>query len=356
MLSKLISLWDKILPVLAIIAYALGFAEGSITLQFIVGFLLIGSVLSAVHHSEEIAHRVGEPFGTIILAVSITIIEVALIISLMLAGGEKAAYLARDTVFAAVMIILNAIIGICILIGTYKHFEQTFQKKSVNTALVSLVAILILTLVLPNFTSSAMPSRFSAPQLFFVAFACLVIYSTFLYVQTIRHRNYFLAEIKVEKEATHGPKYRLLVNLVFLVISLTIVVLLAKSLSPTIEARIIEADLPQSLVGIIIATVVLLPEALAAIKAAYKNDIQTSLNLSFGSALAAIGLTIPSVAIVGTYFNIDITLGLDNKSMILLGLSIFTVMLSLSKGKTNIVYGVVLIVNFIAYLITTIFP
>lgn len=353
---KLLKHWSKIIPLLAIIAYLSGLAKEVGWLQFIPGILLIGAVLSAVHHSEEIAHRVGEPFGTIILAISITIIEVALIISLMLAGGDKALYLARDTVFAAVMIILNAIIGVCILIGTLKHFEQAFQKKSVNTALVSLVAILVLTLVLPNFTTGGVASRYTSPQLFFVAFACIVIYASFLYVQTVRHKNYFVNDNTSAEEDTHKIEHNIFLSLFFLVISLSIVVLLAKSLSPTIEKLVIEANLPQALVGIIIATVVLLPEAIAAIKSAYKNDIQTSLNLSFGSALAAIGLTIPSVAIVSTVFEIDMVLGLDSKSMVLLGLSVFTVMLSLSKGKTNIVYGVILIINFAAYIFTTIFP
>jgi len=353
---KLLKHWSKIIPLLAVIAYILGFAKMGGFAQFTLGILLIGAVLSAVHHSEEIAHRVGEPFGTIILAISITIIEVALIISLMLAGGDKALYLARDTVFAAVMIILNAIIGVCILIGTLKHFEQTFQKKSVNTSLVSLVAILVLTLVLPNFTTGGVAARYTTPQLFFVAFACVIIYASFLYVQTVRHKNYFINDNASAKIDTHTTEHNIFLSLFFLVISLAIVVLLAKSLSPIIEKLVIEANLPQALVGIIIATVVLLPEAIAAIKSAYKNDIQTSLNLSFGSALAAIGLTIPSVAIVSTVFEIDMILGLDSKSMVLLGLSVFTVMLSLSKGKTNIVYGLILIINFAAYIFTTIFP
>ncbi len=347
--------WHKVVPLLALIVYLFGLQKGHPALQVLVGLLLIGSILAAVHNSEIIAHQVGEPFGTIILAIAITIIEVALIVSLMMAGGEKAAFLARDTVFSAVMIILNAIIGSCIVVGTLKHFEQTFQEKSVNTALVSLIAILTLSLILPNFTNQSVGAM--ANLLVFVAFASLVIYAAFLFVQTVRHRNYFLPEEQVADTQPHHKAaldWQMIFSVGNLLLSLVVVVLLAKSLSPKIEALVIGAGLPQALVGVVIATVVLLPESIAAIRAANRNDIQTSLNLSFGSALAAIGLTIPAVVVVGNMVDVNVVLGLDITSIILLGLSIATVMLSLSKGKTNIVYGVILLVNFVAFLFVTI--
>ncbi len=347
--------WSIVVPMLAIIAYAVGLFQLNIFGQFVVVGLLIGSILAAVVHAEIIAHKVGEPFGTIILAISVTVIEVSLIVSLMLAGGDKAAYLARDTVFAAAMILLTTIIGLCILIGSYKHFEQAFEKKSVNTALVSLVVILVLSLVLPNFLGNPDKADFSNPQLIFVSIICLVIYATFIYIQTIRHRNYFLSNQTINHENSQEKK-PIYLNLAFLLVSLVIVVLLAKTISPTIEKIIINAGLPQSLLGIIIASVILLPEAIAAVKAAHKNDIQTSLNLSLGSALAAIGLTIPTVAFVSIAFDIDIVLGLDNITTLLLGLSVFTVMLSLSKGRTNIIYGVILIALFATYIFTIIYP
>lgn len=351
---KYISYWDRVIPILAIIVYASGIFNSNIFSQLLVVALLIGSILSAVHHSELIAHKVGEPFGTIILAVSITIIEVALIISLMLAGGEKAMFLARDTVFAAVMILLTLIIGICILIGSFRHFEQKFDQKSVNTTLVSLVAILVLTLVLPNFTKGGTYLSFSQPQLILISVSCIVIYAAFIYIQTVKHRNYFMAD-KLAKD-NKKKNSNLILSLLFLIVSLIITVLLAKTISPVIENFIIDANLPHSLLGIIIALVILLPEGIAATKAAYKNDIQSSLNLSLGSALAAIGLTIPSVAFVSTVFNIDIALGLNSISMVLLGLTIFTVMLSLSKGRTNILYGIILILLFVIYVFTIIYP
>lgn len=348
--------WTLLLPMLAWITYFFNFSDINGFTQLVSGVLLGASVLAAVHYSESIAHRIGEPYGTIVLAVSITVIEVALVISLMMSGGEKAMYLARDTVFASVMLLFNAILGICLLVGSSKYFEQYFQNKSVNTSLVSLVAILVLTLVLPNFTTSIGDPRYSKPQLIFVAFACIVIYGTFMVVQTIRHRNYFISENNVSTAKEGHHHFGIIVSLVLLITCLTIVVLLAKSLSPIIEGMVIEANLPQALVGIVIAAVVLLPEGIAAVKAAIRNDIQTSLNLSLGSALAAIGLTIPSVAVISSVYDLDIVLGLGRKEMVLLALSVFTVMLSLSKGKTNILYGVVLIVISMAFIFTTIFP
>jgi len=353
--------WSILLPVAAWLAYFLGWTDGSWLLQLTTGALLIGAVLAGVHHSEVIAMRVGEPFGTILLAVAITVIEVALIIALMMSGGEKALYLARDTVFSAVMLILNAIIGICILVGSAKHFEQSFQKESVNTALVSLIAILVLTLILPNYTTSVSGPQYSEAQLIFIAFACLAIYGTFLLVQTVRHKNYFLNYTEGEEvTGVHvesiPSNIKVTLSFIFLLISLGGVVLLAKAFSPTIEQAVMDAGLPSSLVGVLIAAVVLLPEGMAAIIAARKNNLQVSLNLALGSALASIGLTIPSVVFVSRLFGLNIVLGLDTKSMILLGLSVFTVMLSLSKGKTNILYGVVLLVNLVAYVFTVIFP
>lgn len=347
--------WTHVFPVLAWIYFFSGFTADESWYNIIGGLLLIISVLSAVHHAEVVAHKVGEPFGTIILALAITIIEVALIISLMIAGGESAIALARDTVFAAIMLILNGIIGACLLVGSVKFHEQFFARTSANTALISLVAILVLTMVLPNYTTSEAGAAFNKPQLIFISIACLIIYGTFLMIQTVRHRNYFLAE--GDEETAAPPSHtKTVVSFVYLLICLGIVVLLAKSLSPQIESIVQDIGAPKSLVGVIIAAVVLLPEGMAAIKAARRNRIQTSLNLSLGSALASIGLTIPCVSVVCLIYDMPLVLGLDIKAMILLSLSVFIVMLSLSRGKTNVLYGVVLLVNLAAYIFTIIVP
>lgn len=348
-------IWSLLLPLAAWAVYFVGL--NSTMLQLAGGALLIGSVLSAVHHAEVVAHKVGEPFGTIILALAITIIEVALIVSLMVAGGENTAYLARDTVFAAIMLILNGILGGCLMIGGLRHHEQFFSKKSASTALVTLVVILTITLVLPNFTTSTVPGTYSSSQLVFVAIASLVLYLSFILMQTVRHRDYFLADDDNPSHHAEPPTNKVaLISLLFLIICLGIVVLLAKALSPAIEAMVVGAGAPLALVGVIIAAVVLLPEGLAALTAAHRNRLQTSVNLALGSALASIGLTIPAVVIVCLIYDINMVLGLDWKSMVLLSLSSFVAMLSLNHGKTNMLYGIVLLVILATYVFTVIVP
>lgn len=355
---RLLFQWTIIIPILAWVLFFSGLIYDSSFFQLVASVLLIFSVMAAVHHSEIIAERVGEPYGTIILAIAITVIEVSIIISLMVTEGEEAASLARDTVYSATMLILNGIVGLCLLIGSLKHYEQNFSKPSVTIALVSLISIVVFTLVFPTFTESVSGSYYSTPQLVFASIACLVIYACFLFAQTSRHRQYFLTVGDDEEETVPIviSNREFFTSLLFLVVCLGIVVLLAKTLSPTIESIIVGYHLPKTLVGVIIAAIILLPEGIAAINAARNNKLQTSINLSLGSALASIGLTIPSVAIVCIFYNMRIILGLDIKSIILLGLSVFTVMLSLSSGKTNIVYGVVLLVNLFAFIFLMIYP
>lgn len=352
--------WTVIIPILSWILLFSGLITDSTTFQILAGILLIGSVMSAVHHSEIIAEKVGEPYGTIILAISITVIEVSIIVSLMMTEGESAASLARDTVYAATMLILNGIIGLCLLIGGIKHYEQNFSAPSVTIGLISLVSIVVFTLVFPTFTESVKGSYYSMPQLIFASIACIVIYSSFLIAQTRKYRQYFLTIDADENEDAAVPipisKNVFYLSLVFLLVSLGIVVLLAKKLTPTIEEIITGFNLPKALVGVIIAAIILLPEAIAAIIAAKNNRLQTSLNLSLGSALASIGLTIPSVAVVCIMMDMPIILGLDIKSIVLLALSVFTVMLSLGSGKTNVVYGVVLLMNLFAFIFLMIYP
>lgn len=350
--------WTVIVPVISVIFYFMGILGNSNLTNIAGALLLFGSVLAAVHHAEVVAHKVGEPYGTIILAICITILEVGLIISFMLSGGEGAMTYARDTVFAAVMLILNGILGICILVGSVKYKEQFFMRSSATTYLVSLVAILVLTLILPNYTSSVRGPFYTEAQLVFVSLACLVIYATFLMVQTVRHRNYFI--VADESHTTHeaGPptKAQTLMSLLLLIVCLAVVIFMAKGLSPVIEDFVEGIGAPRALVGVIIATVVLLPEGLAAIRAARNNQIQSSINLGLGSALASVGLTVPAVSVVCIIYDIPFVLGLSIKSIILLALSVFIVMLSLSRGKTNVLYGTVLLVNLAAYIFTVIFP
>lgn len=328
---------------------------------------LIGAVLAAVHHAEVVAHKLGEPFGTLLLAVSITIIEVALILALMLTGGPKTAALARDTVFAAVMIIVSGIVGLCLLIGGVLYKEQTFKLHGANAALTTLAAIVVLTLILPNYTLTAIGPMYSASQLAFIAIVSLVLYGTFVFVQVIRHRNYFLDAQDSDDDSDDDTQVAAILlpttntsvaylSAVLLLICLGAVVLLAKSLAPDIEALVTAIGAPNQLVGVIIASIVLLPEGLAAVRAARKNLFQTSLNLALGSALASIGLTIPAVAILSLITGWTLTLGIDMKSAVLLLLALFVSSLSLVTGRTNVLQGVILLVIFAVYLFTTVIP
>lgn len=360
MLKKLqLPLWTMIIPLISWAAY-FGLSlnlGGFYIIALIAG--LIGSVLAAVHHAEVVAHRVGEPYGTLLLALAITIIEVALIVSLMLTGGPETSELARDTVLAAVMIILTGIIGICLLVGGIKFKEQVFGLHGVSAALVTLTSILVLTLILPNYTTSKPGPFYSPIQLIFVAVISLVLYGTFVMVQAVRHRDFFLPPDGDSDEDSHAAppsKQTAITSGVLLLACLAIVVLLAKSLAPDIESAIVHFGAPKSLVGVIIAGVVLLPEGLAAYRAAKKNRLQTSLNLALGSALASIGLTIPAVAIVAMTTGMTVTLGIDMKATVLLLLAQFTIMLSFATGRTNLLQGVVLLVLFATYLFTIIMP
>jgi Ca2+:H+ antiporter len=351
--------WTLIAPTLGLLAVLFGLAKmGAIGTAAAI-IVLIGSVLAAVHHAEVIAHKVGEPFGTLVLAiaVAVTVIEVSLIVSLMLADAGDATTLARDTVFAAIMIILNFIIGICLLAGAVRHFEQRFTLKGMSAALGVLAAMTVLSLILPNYTSSTAGPTYAPSQLMFVAVVSLILYGTFVLVQTVRHRDYFLPT-NDDKDSHAAPPTARATGIAFaaLLVALVSVVLLAKTLSPTIEAAVVGAGLPLTVVGVVIAALVLAPESLAAYKSARRNRLQTSLNLALGSALATIGLTIPSVAIVSLVLGLPLALGIDAKSMTLLALLLFMATLSLGTGRTTVLQGVVHLVIFAAYLFTTVVP
>lgn len=322
---------------------------------------LIGAVLAAVHHAEVLGHKLGEPFGTLLLAVAITVIEVALILSLMLTGGPETAALARDTVFAAVMIIVSGIVGLCLLIGGVLYKEQVFQLHGAIAALTTLAAIVVLTMILPNYTITTLGPVYSNGQLAFIAVVSLILYGTFVFVQVIRHRAYFLDAAENEEDSKALSAHDTLINSPILItclllVCLVAVVLLAKSLAPRIEALVASIGAPHRLVGVIIAGIVLLPEGLAAVSAARNNMFQTSLNLALGSAIASIGLTIPAVAVLSLIMGWTLILGIDMKSTILLLLALFVSSLSLATGRTNVLQGVILLVIFAVYLFTTVIP
>lgn len=328
--------------------------------SWLIGTVLVGVVIAAVHHAETVAHRVGEPFGTLILAVAVTIIEVGLILSLMLTNREAASTLARDTVFAAAMIILNLLLGLCLVAGSKHQKEARFTRTGATAALSTLATLMVLTLVLPNFTTSVAGPVYSPTQLAFVAAFSLILYLVFVFVQTVGNRDYFLPKGNLAKlPEAHADKPDLRttwISFAMLIVSLGAVILLAKSLSKPLEQTVTNAGAPLSLVGVAIAGIVLLPEGVAAVRAARANRLQTSLNLALGSALATIGLTIPAVTVASFALGLPLALGLDQKSITLLALTLFIASLSLARGRTTLLHGSVHLAIFAAYLLTTIIP
>lgn len=317
--------------------------------------LLLWTVLEAVHHAEVIAHRVGEPFGSLLLALAVTLIEVSLIVSMMMSGGPDAKYLARDAVFSSVMIILNAMIGLSLLVGGIRHKEQTFVMQGVFAALTVLVPMAVFTLIMPNFTYSTEGPDYSKPQLIFVAVVTLFLYVSFMVMQNVRHRAHFIAVGDMEHHERPTPG-QTGVSALLLLLCLGAVVALAESLAPELESALARAALPHSLVGVIIACMTLLPEGLSAYRASQKNRLQKSLNLSLGSALASIGLTIPVIALLSAFTGMPLVLGLDAKFSVLFFLSILVIMMSFATGKTTELHGIVLLVIFVVSLFLLIFP
>lgn len=350
--------WSVALPILAVLAVLA--ADAASPLQALVcAVLLAGAIMAAVYQAEVLAHFLGEPFGTLTLALAVTVIEVALIVSIMIAEGSAAQTLARDTLMAAIMITINGIVGICLLAGGRIHHEQTYTQQGVSAALAMLSTLAVLTLVLPNFTVSAGGPFYAPQQLVFVAAVSVVIYGTFVVAQTIRHRDHFLHHIDEADDHAHEapvPRTKALAAGAMLAVALVGVVLLAKKLSPLIGTAIDAAGAPRALVGVIFASLVLAPEGFAALRAARANRVQNSLNLAIGSALATIGLTLPVVAVVALTFDLDLELGLDMRSTILLALTLLVATLTLSRGRTTMVQGIVHLTIFATWLFTTVFP
>jgi Ca2+:H+ antiporter len=318
--------------------------------------ILLAAVFAAVHHAETIAHRVGQPYGSILLALAVTVIEVSLIVSLLLSAPEGESAVARDTVFAAIMIVLNGILGLCLLIGGIRHHRQTFQPHSATSALGVLATLAVLALVLPNYTL-AVPGPLYAPvQLVFVAVVSLALYGFFLYAQTVRHSDDFidLADTGVPHAAVDPRSFRLAVGL--LPLALLSVVLMAETLAEPLAGGVARAGLPEALVGVAIAITVLLPEGIASVRAAQANRLQTSINLALGSALASLCLTIPTVALISLAMGQDLILGLDAEHIVLLLLSLFMATLSLAMGRTTALQGGIHLVIFGAFLTLSAIP
>jgi Ca2+:H+ antiporter len=357
MVEARIPWWAWTWPLLAwaVLVAAVLLGTGAV-IATIDGIVLIATVFATVYHAEVVAHYTGEPFGTLVLALAVTVIETALIVSVMLSAPAEKAGLARDTVFAAVMIVCNGIVGACLLAGGARHREQTFQLQGASAALAVLAALTILTLVLPNTVITPGP-LFSTPQLVFEAIVSLALYGAFIFVQTVRHRDYFLPVGGGEEAHAAPPATRTaLLSAALLVVALVAVVGLAKALTPTVEFGVASLGVPKEVVGIIIAALVLLPEGVAAVRAARADRLQTSLNLALGSALATIGLTIPAVAVVSIVLRQPLELGLSAKEEVLLALTLLLSVITLGTGRTSVLQGVVHLLTFAVFLFFAVTP
>lgn len=349
--------WTSIAPVLAMVVLALSWGRDLGSVHVIaVALVLAVAVLAAVHHAEVVAHRVGEPYGSLVLAVAVTVIEVALIVTLVVAGGPETSTLARDTVFAAVMITCNGILGLSLLVGALRHDLTVFNAEGTGAALATVATLATLSLVLPTFTTSRPGPEFSPAQLTFAAAAALALYVMFVLTQTGRHRDFFLpvaadGSLLAEDEHVSPPSNgAALRSVALLLVALVAVVGLAKVESPSIEEGVAALGFPQSFVGVVIALLVLLPETLAAAKAARRGRVQTSLNLALGSAMASIGLTIPVIAVATIWLDGPLLLGLGSTQLVLLAITVVVGVLTVVPGRATRLQGWVHLVLLAAFL------
>lgn len=360
--------WTSVVPVVAVVVLALTWGRSfagaaGATVVIGVAIVLCAAVLAAVHHAEVVAHRVGEPYGSLLLAVAVTVIEVGLIITLMVAGGDGAPTLARDTVFAAVMITTNGIVGLSLLSGARHHGIPVFNAEGTGAALATVVTLATLCLVLPTFTTSRPGPQFSPTQLAFAAVVSLALYLVFVLTQTVRHRDFFLPvaadgsdDLDGDSHADPPSNRTATTSLVLLLASLVAVVGLAKVESPVIEKAVEQAGFPPSSVGVVIALLVLAPETLAATRAARRDRIQISLNLALGSAMASIGLTIPAIAVASIWLDGPLLLGLDPTQIGLLSVTVVVSMLTVGPGRATRLQAEVHLVLFAAFLFLAVNP
>ena len=353
-------LWTWLIPVVSLVLFLAALAVGvGPVLAVLCGAVLVGAVVAAVHHAEVVAHRVGEPLGTLVLALAVTAIEAALILSMMIAGGADMAVLPRDAIYSAVMIICTGVVGLCLLVGGLAHREQTFRVEGAGAGLAALIVMSTLTLVLPVFTTTTPGGTYSNSQLAFVAVTSAALWAIFVFIQTVRHRDYFIPVTDAANPDVHAepPTDReAWVSFGLLLVSLVAVVGLAKVLSPTIEGLVETANAPRVVVGIIISTLVLLPETFAAVRAARADRLQSSMNLAIGSALACIGLTVPVVVLASTAFGLPLVLGLEPKDMAMLAVTFLMGAVTLGTGRTHIMQGAVHLVLFGAFLFLALVP
>jgi Ca2+:H+ antiporter len=366
-----VSRWTTYLPPVSLLVLAVAWVthpEGFLGVSTVAVFL-VAAVLAAVHHAEVVAHRVGDPLGSLVLAVAVTVIEVALIVTLMVGGGKDTSSLARDTVFAAVMLTINGIVGLSLLVGALKHHLAVFNPEGTGSALATVITLAGLTLVLPTFTITDPGPEFTPEQLGYAAVTSLVLYLVFVFTQTVRHREFFLTPEHERPAGADGADHidhpdhaavpstrETVASLVLLCLALVAVVGMAKVESRPLEKAVSHAGLPETFVGVVIATLVLLPEAIAAVRAASRDRVQVSLNLAYGSAMASIGLTIPAIAIAKIWLDGPLALGLEPIQLVLLVLSALVGVLTVVPGRSKPLQGALHLVLLATFVVVSVQP
>ncbi|WP_264876357.1 calcium:proton antiporter [Vibrio agarivorans] len=310
----------------------------------------MAAIFAVVRHSDALAIKLGDPYGTLILTLSVILLEVVMISSVMLTGDANPV-LARDTMFAVIMTVLNGLVGITLLIGGMKYHTQKYNIDGLKSYLVAIVPLAMLCLVLPNFTSSSDSGIMSQSLTITLVMASLVLYSVFLFLQTKSHTHFFMDDDHQDEHDYHGPLNSNVFHSILLVSYLTVVILMAKSLAIPIDQTIVTVGAPPALGGLVVAVLILAPEAVGAAKAALNNQLQRAMNLFFGSVLATIALTVPAVLLIANMIQEPILLGLEPAEMILLVTTLLMTAVSFSSGRTHSLNGAAHLILFIAYII-----
>lgn len=318
-------------------------------LGWLFGAVLV-SAFAVVRHAEGLAERLGEPYGTLVLTLSMSGMEMMMITAVMYAGqGESA--LGRDTMMAIVMIVLNGLVGICLLVGGIKYHEQTYNLYGANAFLAVIIPLAVLGLVLPNYTVSTSGPTLSVLQAAFLIVMSIGLYGVFLAMQTSRHKEYFVSpEADAGAASEHPAAGSIRYHALFLLAYAIPIVLLAKQIAVPIDYGIGVLGAPAALGGLLVAVLILSPESLAAIRAARADKLQRSINLALGTALSSISLTIPAVLIIGLLTDRTIILGLDAANAVVLCLTLVVSMLTFALSRTNMLLGAVHLLLFVAYL------
>ncbi|QKC85629.1 calcium:proton antiporter [Mesorhizobium sp. NZP2077] len=345
----------------AVRASGLSVDQGSPSTRILVGALscaiMFVTIFVVLDHAEAVARRVGEPYGTLVLTFAVTAIEVSIIVSMML-HGENNPTLARESVFSTVMITSTGVVGMCLALGGWRHRKQAIVRQGTSAYLAVLVALTVMTLILPTYTQTTDPGTFSAAQLGFVSVLSVLLYASFVFAQTVRHREDFIQGQPHDVSVRTAPRENISASALLLVAGLIGIVMLAEQVAASVEDTLVAYQVTQtdSIVGAMIAGLVLMPEAISAVRASLNNELQRGLNVAMGSACATIGLTIPAVAVASLLTGRGLTLGLPAADAVLLVLALFICNVSFSTERTTFLTGMVHLVVFFTYIFLIFIP